>query len=86
MQALSQQQINEKLNIPQGGCLKLIKCSVGTTETWNRHFNRGLYDTNSITDIVPIFEDKETGEMKLLLTFINGYRLVFICCIGREKK
>lgn len=85
MQALTQEQINAKLNIPDGGCLKLIKCSVGTTETWNRHFNRGVYNTDAITEIVPICEDKETGEMKLLLTFINAYRLVFICCIGRNN-
>ncbi len=85
MSALSQEQINAKLNIPEGGCLKLIKCSVGTTETWNRHFNRGVYNTDSITEIVPICEDKDTGEMKLLLTFINGYRLVFICVIGRKN-
>ena len=85
MKSLTQQEINSKLNIPENGCLKLIKCSVGTTETWNRHFNRGVYNTDSITEIVPICEDKDTGEMKLLLTFINGIRLVFICCIGRKN-
>lgn len=85
MSALTQEQINAKLNIPDGGCLKLIKCSVGTTETWNRHFNRSLYNIKTITDIVLIFEDEETGEMKLLLTFLNGWRIVFICVIGRKK-
>lgn len=56
MSALTQQEINSKLNIPENGCLKLIKCSIGTTETWNRHFNRGVYKTDSITEIVPIYE------------------------------
>ena len=85
MKALSQQEINAKLNIPENGCLKLIKCSVGTTETWDRHFNRSFYNVNTITDIILVFEDDDTGEMKLLLTFLNGWRLVFICCIGRKN-
>lgn len=85
MQALTQEQINAKLNIPDGCHLVLKDMHDGTKKRFISNFESKVFNTNKIESFLePITFNYKKMEFSMSIRFICGRVGYFICGFGND--